>query len=275
MKTNLKHLLFLLVVLFTAQAEAQNVYNGKVRDKAGLPVSGATVRGKGLMNSTTTNMDGSFSLETTLPIKKIEASYPGKRITTASIRSKGEVIDITLKNPSWFVSYKPNHYRLFVNAQMAMLETGHELGPSLGLMVGYVKNWGVYGRFTYGSTPSIVGEIPTTYYNGNHYYNTKFFNTYSSRYSGSLSRKDGYSCFAGGGMRRIVRTLHLYAGIAYQNYTAAYERYDGGWYKYLEDSFSGVAFDGGLMLHIGHVAINGGITYGEKGCGHFGIGYAF
>lgn len=130
-------LLLLLAVASYESAYAQFVNNGKVIDKKGKPISGATVRGKGLMSSTTSNMDGSFSFETTLPIKQIEASYMGRSKT----KKRTDYTVITLGKGSGSSGSLDNH-PWFVNAQVAINDNGEYNG--VGLMTGYAENWGCY-----------------------------------------------------------------------------------------------------------------------------------
>ena len=129
-------------------AEAQFINNGKVVNRKGYPISGATVRGKGLMSSTTTNMDGSFSFETTLPIKHIEASYMGRKKT----QKRTDYTVIKMGDGGSIGS--SDEHPWFVNGQLGSDVERDGVGG--GLMAGYAKNWGGYLNIIIGDDANLI-----------------------------------------------------------------------------------------------------------------------
>lgn len=142
-----KLVLLLLMAVATGESTwAQYINNGKVVNKDGTPISGAIVRGKGLMSSTTSNMDGSFSLETTLPIKQIEATYMGKtkieNRTDYTIIKFGKRGNTSSSHPAVGSLFSSSDHPLFVAAQGGYAtETENAV---VGFMLGYSKSWGGY-----------------------------------------------------------------------------------------------------------------------------------
>lgn len=83
------------LALLALNVSAQ-VIDGVVKDKAGEPIIGATVRVKGQTGGAVTNIDGKFTVSAN-PGDKIEISYVGFTTTTVSAR---EAMTVTLEEAS-------------------------------------------------------------------------------------------------------------------------------------------------------------------------------
>ncbi len=257
-----RKLMFMSMLFATVLcAQAQYVTSGRVFDQYGNPISGAKVLGKGTSRSVITGIDGSFSLETTVPVKKVEVSYMDKQKKTQSVSSKEDYTIVTLKDPSWWTK-KPDRYQWFVSAESAFLGGNQKCVP-LGLMVGYVKQFGGYVRGIFSGMPKTDGEIE---------YDHGFF---------TGEKKDGYMAVTAGGIVRLGIPLYLYVGAGYHNRTIALEHANKKWYRKNGfehshyGSYKGLAIDGGLIFNPGPIMINVGVTGYNRLSFHLGVGYKF
>ena len=250
-----KLILMSVLLAITLCAQAQYFTSGRVLDQYGNPISGAIVLGKGTSKSVTTAIDGSFSLETFAPIKKVEVSYMGKRTKTQSVNKREDYTIVTLREHSWWTE-KPDRYHWFVNAESAFVGYQQKCVP-LGIMVGCAKQFGFYVRGVFSGIPSTEGEI-------------------KKRGSSLLTgkRKDGYIAVTAGGMVRLGIPLYFYAGAGYHKRKIAYEHGNKRWYEKI--GYENIAIDGGFLFNLpGHIMINAGITGFDRCSCHFGIGYKF
>lgn len=79
-----KILLLIILVLWTAAVFAQNVtVTGRLVDKDGKPIAGATIREKGVTNTTLTDIDGNFQIKTVASNRLVLSmkGYDSKEIT--------------------------------------------------------------------------------------------------------------------------------------------------------------------------------------------------
>ncbi len=252
----MKRQLFLISILFTFVlcVNAQYVTSGKVIDEKGDPVSGAKVRAIGSTRTTETGVDGSFTLETTIPIKRVEASSLGKTSATQMVDEKYTII--TLEKRNWW-NTSQDRYQWFVCAEGAFLSTDSKDFP-FGLMIGLVKQYGFYIRGMFSGLPSSEAK-----WDGN----STFYST------GKL--KTGYMSVTAGGMIRLGCPIYLYAGAGWQKRVVTVEHLSGKYYENEEKTKSGIAIDAGAMLHVSSFIINVGTTLGCKASVHFGLGYKF
>ncbi len=256
--------LFLLTGLLMASliASAQQVVSGTVTDKDGNPIPGAKVEIVGSTESCITELDGTYSIETTNnKAKRVKVQYAGMQTKVEKIKP-GMIVKLSTSN--WW-SAKPDKYRWLVSLQGAFPEEDAS-NPSLGLMLGRVKNIGWYIKGVYSPTQSTDYDA--------HDWN---WSEYNNRW---FTGKDNHSYWAatGGLIVRLGCPIHLYAGAGYSERVVAWEMADG---KYAERHHFGgeVALDYGLMMRFDRWVINGGVlmdTDNMKHCiGNFGIGYCF
>lgn len=242
---------------------AQNTVSGTVTDKKGNPIPGAKVEIKGGTESTITELDGTFTLETKTPVKKVKVYYVGMQSKEQKV--KPDML-IKMSDSSWWRE-KPDKYRWLVGVQMAVPDND-EFKPSFGLMLGRVKNIGWYVKGVYSKKQSTAGSMDEEA----HYWTTG-------------ENKSSYLSATGGVIVRLWSPIHLYAGAGYFDREAAWQLANGEYYKYSPDTYSGVAADLGVMLKIKRFFINAGITWGfpldggydsaKKGVSNFGIGMYF
>jgi len=269
-----KLILMSMLLSFVLCAQAQYVTSGRVLDQHGNPISGATVLGKGTSRSVTTGIDGSFSLESNIPVKRLEVSYMGKQSKSQSVSKRNAYTIVTLKERNEWWPVKPDGYHWFANLQVGLLSK-HSKDVPIGVMGGMVKYIGFFAKVMYTGLPSTETGAGAGY-TGNY--------------------KTGYFSAVAGPVVRLFSPIHLYAGVGYVNRKIAYEASDNKYYKinygtnykfsntyshYMdgECSYSGLQLEGGLLINIKHIVVNGGISFGGHELGdrsvHFGVGYMF
>lgn len=85
----------ILLLAGTMGLFAQNVINGTVVDKDKNPIPGAKVEVVGSAESTITELDGTFRLETQTPARKVKVRYVGMQSKTQSVEPN---MQVTLTN---------------------------------------------------------------------------------------------------------------------------------------------------------------------------------
>lgn len=90
----LRCLILLVLMLCPFFAWAQHKISGNIKDKAGLPIIGATVQVKGTSTGTITDLDGNYIIEVPDDAQTLVFSYVGYR--TQEKEAKGKTIDIIL-----------------------------------------------------------------------------------------------------------------------------------------------------------------------------------
>lgn len=261
------------MLLLSLGASAQQVTTGIVTDRAGNPISGARVEVSGTNFYTMTSIDGRFSLETPVIINKVHISSAGMKSVDMNVRSNMTVV---LKEATRW-NEQATYYHFFVSAQGTIVNSKMSDFP-IGVMVGTVKDVGVYGRFQYSGCPSDDGEMDFTNYaysgKGNHY----FYSNKVNMYHNWTEYNTGYVSITGGVIFRLGSPLHLYIGTGYVNRKVVVKDGDTGMiYKDTNTSISGTPLEAGLMFRMGHLMVNGGSSLIGKGIfnAHFGIGYSF
>ena len=259
----MKKLLFSLALLLSAfQLTAQNVVKGTVTDKDGNPIPGVKVEIKGGTESTITELDGTFVLETANPAKKVTVHYAGMQSKDQKI--KPDMV-IKMHNTNWWNAH-PDKYRWFVGAQVAIPEKS-DVKPAFGIMAGRVKNYGWYIKGVYSKLPSTTGVHSES--SVQDYYWT----------TGKVNHGMWY--VTGGVIARLWSPIHVYAGAGYMERKVSWELLNGENYEYCPDSYSGVVFDLGLMLKVNKLFVNAGVStetssdYSPSFIGNFGIGMFF
>lgn len=249
-----KLLLSLILLLSVCNLLAQNIVKGTVVDKDGNPIPGVKVQIKDGTESTITELDGTFVLETANPAKKVTVHYAGMQSKDQKV--KPDMI-IKMSTSNWW-NTKPDKYSWIISVQGAFPEEGVK-NPSIGLMVGRVKNFGWYLKGVYSKGESTDCD-------------------YAPQYWTTGNDKRSFYAATAGIIARMKSPIHLYCGAGYVNRNVAWELSDGAYAKHTEYTYSGLAVDCGLMIKLGKIAINGGTMYSIDGgefVGNFGIGYCF
>lgn len=135
-------------------ASAQYVTTGKVVDVAGNPVSGARVEAKGTKVFVTTGVDGRFTLETTKIVEKVKVRSAGHLPKKQEVSSN---MTITLKNDNWW-SRPATRYQFFISPQVTIPNFKGGDVP-FGVMIGVVRNIGVYARYVQSKMPDTSMEL--------------------------------------------------------------------------------------------------------------------
>lgn len=102
----MRNLLVLSLFLYigSLHLSAQNTVTGTVTDKKGTPLPGAKVEVKGGVESTLSEMDGTFKLESDKPIDKIKVYYGGMRPRVISVAP----LQIKLFKENWWTRKPTN-----------------------------------------------------------------------------------------------------------------------------------------------------------------------
>lgn len=233
--------LFLLIGLClagTAWLSAQNIVSGTVTDKKGNPIPGVKVEILGGTESTITELDGTFRLETGSPARKVKVYYAGMQSKTQKV--KPDML-IKMSETSWW-NEKPDKYHWMLGVQAVFPEEASAT-PSWGLMLGRVKNWGWYVKGVYSKPQTTMDVEPETFVS-------------EPWLTGEM--KNSYCAAVGGVMYRLHCPIYAYLGAGYVDRKVTYELANGEYLKNELFSYSGAALDFGLMIRLKHIALNGG-----------------
>jgi hypothetical protein len=235
---------------------AQNTVTGTVTDKKGTPLPGAKVEVKGGVESTLSEMDGTFKLESDKPIDKIKVYYGGMRPRVISVAP----LQIKLFKENWWTR-KPDKYSWMIGLQAAFPKNNAS-NPSFGLMVGRVKYVGWYVKGIYGRPKHREGYI----------------DDYHDKYWTTGKAKAGFWSATAGFMVRLGCPIHLYAGAGFAERNNYWELHNGNYADFDPDYFGNLIFDAGLMVQVKKMFVNAGILPAlEHGiiAGNVGVGLYF
>lgn len=240
---------------------------GTVVGSEGNPIPGALVEEVGGMQSTITELDGTFALQSVGKTSKLKASYAGMQAKTKAAKSG---MTIKLANNGW-LNERPDHYEWVATLQAAFPESGFS-HPSFGAMVGRVKDIGWYVKGVYRPVKSTDGD----------YVSEKWTTTdgdYVIEKWTTGESKRSYWAATAGALVRVKGPFHFYVGGGYVDRKVAWERADGSYAKNTDLSYNGATLDYGIMFKMYHVVITGGAMTNLTGDCHFtgcvGIGVSF
>lgn len=235
---------------------AQTTVSGKVVDKKGNPIPGAKVEIPGTNESALTELDGTFSLATQKAPEKVNVYYVG-------MQSKKQKVTpdmlIKLAKTTWW-NERPDRYRYFVGVDGAFPQKSMK-NPSFGLMVGYVKDLGVYAHCMFHKVQSTDGEwndfTPHPWTTGN----------------STLS----LNAATVGVMYRCLGPIYLNLGLGYMSNKVSWETASGKYLKYNSDCYDGMCGELGAFMRIKHLILSGGYICGDTPatCSYVGLGYIF
>lgn len=237
-------------------ANTSRTSTSKVVDENGKPLAGALVEFLGSQESTLSELDGSFTLPTNPSTAgKVRASYAGLKSKTKTAKRD---MTIELQKPGW-LNTSPESYEWVVTLQGAFPEGGFT-HPSLGAMVGRVKDIGWYVKGVYRPVQSTDCD-----------YNDSRWTTGKAKHS--------YWAATAGAIVRVKGPFHVYVGGGYVDRKVAWELADGSYAKNTDLSYNGATLDYGLMFKMSHFVITGGaLTNLSGGChftGSIGLGVSF
>ncbi|MGN0238384.1 MAG: carboxypeptidase-like regulatory domain-containing protein [Lepagella sp.] len=163
-------LMAIIIAAVAANAQTTRVITGAVIDKNGNPLPNALIEATGGAETVTTEADGSFTIEVPIWLKSLTVQYAGLSTKKVKIENTNNVI-VEMKKKfieNWFVDavYTPTF--------------GDNTFHRLGVMGGFLGNWGAYakvlipfGRAIDSYVPSItvgaikrIGQIPLYAYLG-------------------------------------------------------------------------------------------------------------
>lgn len=247
----MKHFILTLALIclgsMSALAQSTRVVKGAVVDKNGNPLPGAVVEATGGAESAVVDADGTYAIEVPIWLKSLTAKYAGMRTKKMNLNTPGDVV-FRMKKQSdekgWFVGA--------VGAGAFSDEWAINTVGRLGVMGGYIGNWGGYLKVTptFGGDSGICGIPSVTV----------------------------------GAIKRIVGPAHFYVGLGYTPVAGL----DDDDYKYYGMSKidwpiyeNGMMVDFGFMFKFNKIITNVGYSYSNSFCCcvnhdlHLGIGYCF
>lgn len=140
----MKKLLLLMTLVICAMgvnAQSTRVITGAVIDKNGNPLPNALVEATGGAESVSTDADGTFSIEVPIWLKSLTAKYAGLKDKKIKIQDKSKVLfemKPSIKG-SWFLDAA---YSLNIDDDSGIFNR-------LGLMGGFLGNWGAYAKIIF------------------------------------------------------------------------------------------------------------------------------
>lgn len=242
----MKHFILTLALIclgsMSALAQSTRVVKGAVVDKNGNPLPGAVVEATGGAESAVVDADGTYAIEVPIWLNSLTAKYAGMQTKKIKLDHDGDIIfrlRTQIADKGWFVNAVGA--TSFFDAYKASGFAGR-----LGLMGGYIGNWGGYVKVT-----------PTF---------------------GDGTDACGLPAATIGVIKRIVGPAHIYVGLGYAPVSGDDDDYNGYYYP---DYESGMMVDFGFMFKFNHIVANVGYSYSNSFCCnvnhdlHFGVGYCF
>ena len=243
----MKHFILTLALIclgsMSALAQSTRVVKGAVVDKNGNPLPGAVVEATGGAESAVVDADGTYAIEVPIWLNSLTAKYAGMQTKKIKLDHDGDIIfrlRTQIADKGWFVNAVGA--TSFFDAY-----EGSGFAGRLGLMGGYICNWGGYVKVT-----------PTF---------------------GDGTDACGLPAATIGVIKRIVGPAHIYVGLGYAPVSGDDDYYNG--YYYYPDYESGMMVDFGFMFKFNHIVANVGYSYSNSFCCnvnhdlHFGVGYCF
>ena len=227
----MKNLFTIAVLLFAISAfsaGAQNSVTGKVVDKNGIPIPGVRVSAKKKTESTMSGFDGTYTLVTSKPVKKIVLDYVGYASRTVSVKDADEIQ--LSRNSIW-------------NNLLVMAGVSFYPQRSYGVMLGYLNRNGGYVRFR----TDLNGDKPDDLAAGAVY-------------------EPGWFCRSlklgtAGYIVRVEPSTYCYAGIGYGQRDKEWFGYNGAWnHERGQRSSKGLALEAGVLYRFGIVALSAGVS---------------
>lgn len=219
-------MLALALVSMAAMAQTTRIIKGAVVDADGNPLPGATVEATNGAESTTVDADGSFSLEVPRWLNTATARYAGMRNKKLKVQDGDMVFRMSPNTDiGWFLN---------LVGGIVLLDRSddeYSIVPattySIGLMGGFLGNWGGYAKLLWPLNSSVVNEpaVPTV---------------------------------TVGVTKRMFSFMHGYFGAGYGKVNTPYS-YASDFYE--SHNSDGVVFDlGAIFLVKNHLSTNVGVS---------------
>ena len=247
----MKHFILTLALIclgsMSALAQSTRVVKGAVVDKNGNPLPGAVVEATGGAESAVVDADGTYAIEVPIWLNSLTAKYAGMQTKKIKLDHDGDIIfrlRTQIADKGWFVN-AVGATSFFDDSEAS------GFAGRLGLMGGYIGNWGGYVKVT-----------PTF---------------------GDGTEACGLPAATIGVIKRIVGPAHIYVGLGYAPVSGDDDDYyyHDRYYYDCPDYESGMMVDFGFMFKFNHIVANVGYSYSNSFCCnvnhdlHFGVGYCF
>lgn len=204
----------LVICALGVSAQNTKVITGAVIDKNGNPLPNALVEATGGAESVSTDADGSFRIEVPIWLKSLTAKYAGFKEKKIKLKNTNQVIfEMKPVGGSWFLNLAGS------------ADFGDFVYGRIGLMAGYLDNWGGYARLM---APIEDNFVPS---------------------------------FTAGVTKRVAKPVYLYLGVGY---TPVYgeEYYGYGYYEH--DYEDGVMVELGTIIRINKINFSVGYAFSKS-----------
>lgn len=128
----------ILLLAGTMTLSAQNVVNGTVVDKDRNPIPGAKVEIVGSPESTITELDGTFRLETQAPARKVKVRYVGMQSKTQAVEPN-MLVTLTSSKIMWNIKAGLGLANFRGDADDTSMKLGWKIG--VGMEIPLAGNW--------------------------------------------------------------------------------------------------------------------------------------
>ncbi len=226
-------LMTLVICALSLSAQSTRVITGAVIDKNGNPLPNALVEATGGAESVSTDADGTFRIEVPFWLKSLTAKYAGFSEKKIKLKQQNQII---------FEMKPANQGTWFLNAASSISDYDTF---SLGLMSGYLGNWGGYAKLV----------VP-----------------FHEEFTPS---------FTFGVIKHLYKSFHMYLGAGYTPvYGEDYYNYNYN-YDYYLDYEDGAIFELGAIFRFNKVNFSLGIAYSDSFCCNqnlyfqLSVGYCF
>lgn len=148
-------LIVMLCCIASVSAFAQTttkVVKGAVIDKDGNPLPGAVVEATGGAESAVVDADGTFSIEVPIWLKSLTAKYAGMKDKKKKISGSDMIFEMKQNSAKWFAS--------LIGSYACFGDEIEDNYLSMGIMAGYIDNWGGYAKITLPVSQIVIRKKP-------------------------------------------------------------------------------------------------------------------
>ena len=241
-----KILLFLTFwVMSLTSMWCQTTLSGKVTDNKGVPIPGARISIKGSDVHTLSGFDGTYTLVSENPFKKVVVDYVGYKSVVMPV-SNAEEISLTRK--------------MFIDNVFIAASAGVFPHASYGLRIGYVDRFGGYVQYRSDVRSRDYDWVCDTYgYSGDAFLWT------TGNYEKTRMQATA------GVIARLCKGVYAYGGLGYGTWNVYWEDYSSKWARVKDFSCEGLAAETGIMFRLGAFAVSAGVSttafkYSELEC---------
>lgn len=249
----------MMIACVSIPAFGQTEIKGRITDKKGNPIPGATISLKRGNEKATSDLDGTFSISSGVKKNKIRVEYSGFNSVTEKTKPE---MRIKMKKTNYWNMELGEKGNWFAGVDIAF-NNRELLFPAYGFTFGYCKKAGFYISFC-----SDFHSIEANQYDSQNFisYNIPML-TGRSFLGTSLA-------YSAGLLVRLGCPIHLMLGAGVCIVNDYYETIGGRWINKSDaDTFPEIGTEIGLMFKFRHFYVKG--SYSEPNIARFGAGFCF